>query len=1050
LKNVITKSFLWGIVIIELIVLFVVFVLYVSSNPKTLEFIVDKVTKDKNITYENIRGSLLDSISLDNIKLNGETLVKKATISWNLKSIITSNIVINEIDIEDLNIYSIEKLLNKPHKKSSSKNRPLSLIDLEISKLSLNLLPYENSYIKIQTLDLNAKKIVTNLNKITIDSFDIDTVNNLTNIKTDGYLKDDTLHFNKLLVDEINVEKIKDLIEGLDLNDSGDKQTFEPFSNIEVTNLELSTLPFDIQKQPIWKLDLRAFNLKGDINSLLFDAKAISIDTKTDIASISTNGIVQANNLITDATINLDPAYFKEIATDIDFKNFNPIKVKLSANKEIVDANVTLKSKSVFKGRFKRINNKINSFKSQIHYDIKTKKVVADTDANVSVLYASSMILKDHLTYDGSLKYGGQIEISQLQHFPKYSLPLFKNALIKYSANEANLTANLNTDKLHLLYNMYEYKRADFFLDSKDLNISNYFDILPKQIDMLSARVDAKMSLDFKRAKDLTIDANISSNAINLTGKIDFKDGVNADAKATLVENSILKNFDKNIKLDKIFPSTAKLSYKKNRLHITNINDNLETLLDYDLNTTDLVVSTLLEGNKFEISGDKKELIFNTNIISLKDTQSKFSKIYNFNPIPLDGSIDLNTTISDMKNFKAKVTSKWLVYEYKPTKFAFAEKINLNLVGDSENITLTDYKLHAFILGEDRVLYANKPSTFINKNGNITLQELWVNDSLKTTGKFDLNSSTGVFHSTTENFTYKGKEGMARFRANIKTDLQSDKTTITGKATFLDALITYEHRNTHTIQDPDIIFVQEQEKLDRLKKEKSTPLIVDVSIDSVKDLIYKTSGIDLNFRPDLKFWKEQNRELELLGRVAIVKGKYFQDDKEFDILPGELLFGGDILNPYLNITAKHFSDPYDITIDISGKVDSPIINFSSNPYLSQSDILSILLFNTTTSSLFSGGGNTSNQAISFFGNTFAKEIVKKFGIKLDKLVILTNENGGFGIEVGKKISRKVTVIYINDIVQTIKVRYQHSDHFESDITISPESSGIDFIYKSEH
>jgi translocation and assembly module TamB len=1050
LKNVITKSFLWGIVIIELIVLFIVFILYIASNQKTLEFIVDKVTKDKNITYENIHGSLLESISLNNIKLDGKTLAKKATLSWNLKSIVTSNIVINEIIVEDLNIYTIEKLLNKPSKKNSSNSKPLSPIDLEISKLSLNLLAYENRYIKIQKLDLNAKKIVTNLNKITIDSFDIDTINNLTNIKTDGFLKDDTLHLNNLVVDEINVKNIKNLVDELDLNGSGDKQTFEPFSNIEVSNLELSTLPFDIEKQPIWKLDLKAYDLKGDINSLLFDLKAISIDAKTDIASLQTNGLIEKNTLFTDAIINLDPTYFKNIATDIDFKNFNPIKLKLSANRDRVDANVTLKSKSVFKGRFKRINNAINSFKSQVHYDINTKKVVANTDANVSVLYSSSMILKDHLTYDGSLRYGGQIEISQLKHFPKYSLPLFKNAIIKYSGDEENLTANLNTDKLHLLYKMYNFKRADFFLDSKDLNISNYFDVLPKQIDMLSAKVDAKMSLDFKKPKDLFIDTNISSNAINLTGVIDFKDGVNANAKATLTENSILKNFDKNIKLDKIFPSDAKLSYKNKRLHITNINENLETLLDYDLNTTNLVVSTLLEGNKFEISGDKKELIFNTNIISLKDTQAKFSKIYNFKPIPLDGSIDLNTTISDMKNFKAKVNSKWLVYEYKPTKFAFAEKINLNLQGDSKNITLTDYKLHAFILGDDRVLYANKPSTFTNENGKITLQELWINDSLKTTGKFDLNSSTGVFHSTTDNFSYKGKEGSARFKADIKTDIKSDETSIKGEVTILDALITYEHRATHTIQDPDIIFVQEQKKLERLKEEKSTPLIVDLSIDSTKDLIYRASGIDVKFRPDLKFWKESNKELELLGRVAIKRGVYKQDDKEFKILPGELLFGGEILNPYLNISAKHFSDPYDITIDISGKVDSPIINFSSNPYLSQSDILSILLFNTTTSSLFSGGGNTSNQAISFFGNTFAKEIVKKFGIQLDKLVILTNENGGFGIEVGKKISRKVTVIYINDIVQTIKVRYQHSDHFESDITISPESSGIDFIYKSEH
>ena len=157
-----------------------------------------------------------------------------------------------------------------------------------------------------------------------------------------------------------------------------------------------------------------------------------------------------------------------------------------------------------------------------------------------------------------------------------------------------------------------------------------------------------------------------------------------------------------------------------------------------------------------------------------------------------------------------------------------------------------------------------------------------------------------------------------------------------------------------------------------------------------------------------------------------------------------------MLNPYLALRAKYTNDPYVINIDVTGTLDAPIINFSSSPYLSQSDILSMLLFSSTTDSLFESKSSSSNQAISMLGNTFAKEIVKNFGLTLDKLVISTNEEGGLGIEIGKKISKKITVIYINDIVQSIKVRYQHSDNFETDLMLSPESSGIDFIYKSEH
>ena len=192
------------------------------------------------------------------------------------------------------------------------------------------------------------------------------------------------------------------------------------------------------------------------------------------------------------------------------------------------------------------------------------------------------------------------------------------------------------------------------------------------------------------------------------------------------------------------------------------------------------------------------------------------------------------------------------------------------------------------------------------------------------------------------------------------------------------------------------------------------------------------------------------KNLELLGRAIINKGTYRQRDKEFVIRNSEVLFGGDLYNPYLNIKAQHTHNPYVIDIDISGTLDAPIINFSSNPYLSQSDILSMLLFSSTTDSLFEGSSNSSNQAISMLGNTFAKEIVKNFGLTLDRLVLSTNDEGRLGIEIGKKISKKITIIYTNDIVQSVKVKYQHSDSYETDFMLSPESTGIDFIYKSEH
>ena len=190
--------------------------------------------------------------------------------------------------------------------------------------------------------------------------------------------------------------------------------------------------------------------------------------------------------------------------------------------------------------------------------------------------------------------------------------------------------------------------------------------------------------------------------------------------------------------------------------------------------------------------------------------------------------------------------------------------------------------------------------------------------------------------------------------------------------------------------------------------------------------------------------------LELLGIVRILSGTHTQNGKEFELENSEILFGGDPLNPILNIRALHRSDPYTIHVNINGQLDTPSINFSSTPYLNQSDILSILLFNSTTQDLIGGNQDSSKTAISMFGTLFANEIVQNFGIKLDRLVLTTTEEGTIGVEIGKKLSKNVTIIYINDIVQTIKIRYKLSNHFEADFLFSPENNGIDIIYKDEY
>lgn len=998
-------------------------------------------------------------MSITNLRYKDKLLAKEAEIDWNLRALLNADIEIETLSLKYVNLANIETLIKDAQqasaKKSSNKEKSssFSFPQMSISHLYLSTLPYKNDIINIKSLELEVYDVSSDLEKISIKEFSLDTHNNHSIIKANGYIHEGLLELENLKLQEVDIAKIEQSLALLDeKKENNSSKPFTLLTGVHIDNFLLDIKPYIYDPYKIETFVLQAEDFNASLKKVTFDAKNLLVDSTTNLGTITLEGGLADNRFNGKSELNLSKKYFQKFSKIVDFESLNPINITLIADKKKIDSNITLQSKQVFTGRFKEYLTAINTLKSQVTFDVKSKKLVAITDANVSSKYASSLILKDKLTYDGNLSYGGTIAISKLQHFPEFSLPLFKDAVIAYEANSKDLLANLHTDKLDLRYEMFSYKRADFRLTSKELELVKYFPTIPKQLHPIVASLSASMALDFKQSQHIMIENNITSNAINIRGNTVVKKGkVLTNTKTTLSKNSFLLGIDKNIKFSNIFPAELDISYhdKTLGLDLLGKNNSLKNTFTYDFNSSLIEDKLTLSNDTITLKGESKNLKLYTHTYSLRILQDALTPLYKFEKKPYDGEIEINATIENLQTFNANVNSPWLVYEYKLNKFAFAEKIKMKLLMKDDYLLIKNYKFSTY-LDYDRVFYATKPSKITFANNKLELLSFWVNDGLNTTGGYDINKEEGVLHSKAKKYHYKGKEGDLLFDTSITTTFAKKRTHIEGEVAVLEGLVTYEHRKTHEISDPDIIIIQEEEARLARAEEKKSNLSVDISIISKKSIKYKVPQIDVDITPDIKIWKESQKEVEMLGRAIINKGLYTQSDKEFYIRPGEVLFGGRILNPYLNIKAQHTDAPYVIDIDVTGTLDSPIINFSSNPYLSQSDILSMLLFSATTESLFEGSTSSSNQAISMLGNTFAKEIVKNFGLTLDKLVLSTTQEGRLGIEIGKKISNKITVIYTNDIVQSIKVKYQHSDNFETDLMISPESSGIDFLYKSEH
>ncbi len=96
-----------------------------------------------------------------------------------------------------------------------------------------------------------------------------------------------------------------------------------------------------------------------------------------------------------------------------------------------------------------------------------------------------------------------------------------------------------------------------------------------------------------------------------------------------------------------------------------------------------------------------------------------------------------------------------------------------------------------------------------------------------------------------------------------------------------------------------------------------------------------------------------------------------------------------------------------------------------------------------------GGGQNMKQSgedmMKMMGGAMAKSALSDMGIKLDHLAIGSDGS----VEVGKKLTEKITFIYVNDEIPQVRVKYQHSPRLESVISADEESNAYDIVYKRD-
>ncbi|MGB6606901.1 MAG: translocation/assembly module TamB domain-containing protein, partial [Atribacterota bacterium] len=252
---------------------------------------------------------------------------------------------------------------------------------------------------------------------------------------------------------------------------------------------------------------------------------------------------------------------------------------------------------------------------------------------------------------------------------------------------------------------------------------------------------------------------------------------------------------------------------------------------------------------------------------------------------------------------------------------------------------------------------------------------------------------------------------------------------------------------------------------------------IDLEVKILDDFIVKSKDLDLKLVGGLKVQGALSVP-KLNGGLQIKQGYISFLDKKFRVSDGKVIFtdstGEDMI---LDIRAKTEIDDIDVFVDISGILVQPMITFSSSPTLSESEIISLLMFSKNYTGLTEGEigtilreemVNLIAQGLSIrFINQIEDEIANSLGLDEFKIETIFKQEQdsdlaffpGFSLEtlafkVGKYLSENFYLTYSAPLFEMeigdLEIEYKLSDDLTLNTQVGTFSPQVgDFELKFE-
>lgn len=845
---------------------------------------------------------------------------------------------------------------------------------------------------------------------------------------------------NTLQIEKANVDTIKMLIasfQDTDTNESSESNDTASFDlGVNIDHVSLTIEPFMEQNMTISNITLDIDRLQYSNDSL--DTDRFELKADSDLINVRINAKAKENTLTGQVQITPNKMLFERYALPLRREAVGDIVIDLTASEKEIVADINTEMKQLLKGEKDAFNMDIDRLQSHVVYDIKSMTVKADSEVMLSTPYAKDILVINHLMMDKNIGYSGEIHVKQIIGVDAKFVKPLADLKIDYKGDMKGIDSNITAQNMQGTFSSPDFKKAALHLESKEALALNEFMALPAELNQTKADLTVDVPIAFDENVSLVATVKIDSDLLRMDANVSYEENLQVKTVTYIPKDSPLYEYNKEVKWDRLSPIGFQAALKEDQIDGQLTAGPLSAKAQYALESKKIKGNIALGTLTTDISGSVDEKIkIDTKIHSMTSLIENIDRIYTMKDVPpLKGSADISVEISELDTVDITFNSPKIIYQADRKTEHVVDDISLTVHLEDAKVVLEQYTLTY----AKQKIFSTKPSVVTFEDDIVTIAPIWLNDEVKVVGEYNIKTQKGTIDAEAIKLQIVHEIIDLDNSVNLKTTRDGNKTSVTGTIMLLGGNIHYDLSQKTFASDSDIIIVQE------MKEEKQSPFMENLSasiqIKTQKPLIYKKGAIDIKADVDLNLYKAEQSELMLLGSIEIHEGGTYRfEGKKFVLDKSYVYFTGNPNKPMIEASVKYQALDHLITITITGAADAPNINFSSKPSLTREQILSIILFDSEVGA----GTNSGEDMMKMMGGAMAKSALSNLGVQLDHLVI----GEGNSVEVGKKLTDDIVIIYVRDEISSIKLIYKHSKHIESVIGVSEESESYDIIYKKD-